>query len=223
MLENSTVTIQKEIAKLRQLVQLEVQESWHDLGSDATPVDLIQSPIVTLNEKGYVVFPAGQEVKCLGQQIIIPQSLQGYPIEGLSLRLVLTWWAADAQIFINGELVQQGDLFDSSARVLITDQAQPGQEYLVTVRLVSPGHDIGALMRSHLIYEQVNTPQQLDPGFVADEITVLSKYLSQFKPADLDILATALDEFNWQNIAQDSFLWRQILNNVVLICLVMLI
>jgi alpha-mannosidase len=205
MLEDSAVTIQKAIAKLRQLVQLEVQDSWHDLGSDATPVDLLQSPTAILNEKGYVVFPAGQQVKRLGQQIIIPQSLQNYPIEGLSLRLVLTWWAADAQIFINGELVQQGDLFDSSARVLITDQAKPGAEYLVTVRLVSPSHDIGALMRSHLIYEQVNTPQQLDPGFVADEITVLSKYLSQFNPADLDILAIALDEFNWQNLAEASF------------------
>ncbi|MGL5833865.1 MAG: alpha-mannosidase [Waterburya sp.] len=206
MLENPAATIQEAIAKLRQLVQLEVQASWHDLGNDATPIDLLQSPTVVLNEKGYVVFTSGKEVKWLGQQIIIPKTLQGYPIERLSLRLVLTWWAADAQIFINGELVQQGDLFDSSARVLITDQAQPGQEYLVTIRLVSPSHDIGALMRSHLIYEQINTPQNIDPGLVADEITVLSKYLSQFKPADLDILATALDEFNWQNLAQaDKF------------------
>jgi len=201
MLEDSTATIQKAIAKLRQLVQLEVQDSWHDLGNNETPVDLIQSPTVILNEKGYVVFSAGQEVKWLGQQIIIPQSRQGYPLEGLNLRLVLTWWAADAQIFVNGELVQQGDLFDSSARVLITDQAQPGQEYLVTVRLVSPSHDIGALMRSHLIYES-DPDQNIDPGLIADEITVLNKYLSQFKPADLDRLATALVEFDWHNLEQ---------------------
>ncbi|MBW4532921.1 MAG: alpha-mannosidase [Pleurocapsa minor HA4230-MV1] len=206
MLEDSAVTIQKAIAKLRQLVRLEVQASWRDLGNDATLIDSFQSPTVILNEKGYVVFSSGKEVKWLGQQIVIPQTLQGYPIEGMSLRLVLTWWAADAQIFINGELVQQGDLFDSSARVLITDYAQPGQEYVVTIRLVSPSHDIGALMRSHLIYEQVNTPQKIDPGLVADEITVLSKYLSQFKPADLDILATELDGFNWHNLEQaDKF------------------
>ncbi|MEN9519010.1 MAG: hypothetical protein RLZZ381_1598, partial [Cyanobacteriota bacterium] len=204
MLEDSAVIIQKAIAKLRQLVQLEVQDSWHDLGNDAATVDLIQSPTVILNEKGYVVFPAGQEVKWLAQQIIIPQSIQGYPIEGLSLRLVLTWWATDAQIFINGEVVQQGDLFDSSARVLITDQAQPGKEYLVTIRLVSPNHDIGALMRSHLLYES-DPDQNIDPGLVADEITVLSKYLSQFKPTDLDVLATALDELDWQNLSQASF------------------
>lgn len=215
MLENPAATIQKAIAKLRQLVQLEVQHGWQDLGNvdknfnsnfNLADVNLIKYSIAPLNEKGYLVFPSGREVKWLAQQIIIPQTLQGYPIEGLSLRLVLTWWAADAQIFINGELVQQGDLFDSSARVLITDHAQPGQEYLITIRLISPHHDIGALMRSHLIYEQVNTPQNIDPGFVADEITVLSKYLSQFKPTDLDILATALDGFNWDNLEQaDKF------------------
>jgi alpha-mannosidase len=223
MLENSAVTIQEAIAKhrrsliakLRQLVQLDIQHSWQYLGNvdknfnnnfNLADVNLIKYPIAPLNDKGYLVFPSGQEVKWLAQQIIIPQTLQGYPIEGLSLRLVLTWWATDAQIFINGELVQQGDLFDSSARVLITDHARSGQKYLVAIRLVSPNHDIGALMRSHLIYEQVNTPQKIDPGLVADEITVLSKYLSQFKPADLDILATALDEFSWHNLEQaDKF------------------
>lgn len=208
MLKNSAATVQKAIANLRQLVQLEVQHSWRDLGNNLPQIDLldlIKYPLATLNHQGYLVFPAGQ-VKWLGQQITIPQTLQGYPIEGLSLRLVLTWWAADAQIFINGELMQQGDLFDSSARVLITDQAQPGQEYLVTIRLVSPSHDIGALMRSHLIYEQLDTAQNIDPGLVADEITVLSKYLSQFKPADLDLLAAALNGFNWDNLAQaDKF------------------
>ncbi|MEO0012420.1 MAG: hypothetical protein RLZZ535_809, partial [Cyanobacteriota bacterium] len=215
MLENPAATIQKAIAELRQLVQLKVQHSWRDLGNvdknfnsnfNLADVNLIKYSIAPLNDKGYLVFPSGKEVQWLAQQIIIPQTLQGYPIEGMSLRLVLTWWAADAQIFINGELVQQGDLFDSSARVLITDYAQPGQEYVLTIRLVSPSHDIGALMRSHLIYEQVNIPQNIDPGFVADEITVLSKYLSQFNPADLDILATALDGFNWDNLEQaDKF------------------
>jgi alpha-mannosidase len=211
MLKDPAATIQKAIAKLRQLVQLEVQHNWQDLGNvdknfnsnfNLADVNLIEYSIAPLNDKGYLVFPPGKEVKWLAQQMIIPQTLQGYPIEGLSLRLVLTWWAADAQIFINGDLVQQGDLFDSSARVLITDYAQPGQEYLITIRLVSPSHDIGALMRSHLIYEKLDTTQQIDPGLVADEITVLSKYLSQFKPADLDVLAAELNQFNWHNLQQ---------------------
>ena len=185
-MSNNFAIIESEIAFLRQLVKLEVQHNWQDLELEG---------LAPLNEKGYFVFPKGQQIKCLSQKIIIPTTLQGYPLHGLSLRLVLTWWAADAQIFINDELVQQGDLFDSSARVLITDDAQPGNEYLIKIRLVSPGHDIGALMRSHLIYEKSDC-QQIDPGFIADEITVLYKYLTQFKPEQLDVLAAALQQFD---------------------------
>ena len=208
MANNLILTIEQTIAKLRQLVQLGIQHSWYDitllnivnLSSNLAKVKL-QECLATVNEKGYIVFPKGNQIKWLAQQIIIPSTLQGYPLAGLSLRLVLTWWAEDAQIFINGELVQQGDLFDSSARVLITDDAQPGQEYLVTIRLVSPNHDIGALMRSHLIYEQSDS-SQIDPGLVADELTVLFKYLSQFKPEHLKVLAAELDRFDWHNLKQ---------------------
>ena len=199
MSDHSLAIIDRAIAKLRQLVKLETQASWRDLGDNSTTFNFTQYPAVTLNEKGYIVFPKGKQVKWLAQQFEIPQTLQGYPLEGLSLRLVLTWWADDAQIFINGKLIQQGDLFDSSARVLITENARPGEKYLVTIRLVSPGHDIGALMRSHLIYESTSA---IDPGMVADELTVLCKYLSQFKPVDLQVLAKALDEFSWDNIQQ---------------------
>ena len=202
MSDHSLAIIERAIALLRQLVKLETQPSWRDLGENLATADLTQYPTATLNEQGYIIFPKGKQVKWLAQQFVIPQTLQGYLLEGLSLRLVLTWWADDAQIFINGKLVQQGDLFDSSARVLITENARPGDKYLVTIRLVSPGHDIGALMRSHLIYESTSA---IDPGMVADELTVLYKYLSQFKPADLQVLATALDKFSWDNIGTDQF------------------
>ena len=201
------MTIEQTISRLRQLVQLEVQHNWHDitflgivnghrdsasqccvnfvnLDSNLANVRLQECPVATANEQGYIVFPKGKQIRWLAQQIVILPTLQGYPLTGLSLRLVLTWWAEDAQIFVNGKLVQQGDLFDSSARVLITKDAQPGQEYLITIRLVSPHHDIGALMRSHLIYEKSDS-SQLDPGLVADEVTVLQKYLAQFQPEHL--------------------------------------
>ncbi|MEO1672983.1 MAG: alpha-mannosidase, partial [Cyanobacteria bacterium J06631_2] len=200
MVSHNSAVIENAIANLRQLVKLETQASWRDLGESST-ADFDSCPFATLNENSYIVFPSGKQIRYLVQRIVIPPTLQGYPLAGLSLRLVLTWWAADAQIFINGELVQQGDLFDSSARVLITNNAQPGQEYLVLIRLVSPGHDIGALMRSHLIYEQDDS--KIDPGMVADELTVLCRYLSQFNPANLTILAAELEKFNWDNV-QDA-------------------
>lgn len=134
----------------------------------------------------------------VGSKIIVPATLQRYPLSGLSLRLVLTWWAEVAQIFVNGELVQQGDLFDSSARILLTDNAKLNNQYKIAIRLLTPHHDIGALMRSHLIYERDNS---IDPGLVADELAVLLKYTVEFEPDNLHLLATEIDKFNWNNIA----------------------
>jgi len=200
--------IEQFIENLRQLVQLNVIETWRDvtwlnkvnLDCDLAPIDLKKSLIESVNQKGYIVFAQGRKVKWLAQRIKIANSLKDYPLSGLSLRLVLTWWASDAQIFVNGELMQQGDLFDSSARVLLTDNVQPGQEYIVAIRLVSPNHDIGALMRSHLIYEKSDTSKNIDPGLIANEVTVMSKYLTQFEPEQLVNLANALNGFCWDNI-----------------------
>ena len=214
MSHNLVNSIEQFITKLRQQIQLEIQDNWRDVTSldiehnNLTKIKLNKCSTAVVNEQGYLVFPQGRQIKWLAQNITIPQTLQGYALSGLSLRLVLTWWAEDAQIFINGELVQQGDLFDSSARVLITEDAQPGQEYLVTIQLVSPNHDIGALMRSHLRYEKLSVPHDIDPGLIADEFTVLLKYLSQFEPEYLEVLATELNKFDWRNIENaDGFVY----------------
>ena len=199
-------TIEQTIAKLRQLVQLKVQHSWRDitllnivsLSSSLAKVNLSSCQTAPVNEKGYIAFAKGQTI-WLAQKITVPQTLEGYPIAGLSLRMILTWWADSARVFINGKLVQEGDLFDSSARVLITENAIPGREYLITLCLVSPHHDIGALMRSHLLYEKLDSCD-LDPGLVADELSVLSKYVSKFAPEHLKVLTAELDKFDWHNI-----------------------
>ena len=196
--------IENAIAKLQSQTQLDIQDNWHDYSEfdsnqDLTVTDFRNQPTAELNEKRYIVFPQGRQVRWLVQKITIPHSLVNYPLSGLTLRLVLTWWAEDAKIFINGKLVQEGDLFDSSARVLITDNAIVGQEFLVAIRLVSPNHDIGALMRSRLVYEKNNSQSelQLDPGFVADELSILLKYLTKFQPKKLETLETEIKQINW--------------------------
>ena len=202
--------IEQAIAKLRQLVKLEVQHNWRDitllnilnLSSNLAKVDLDSCQTAIVSDKGYIVFAKGKQIIWLAQTVTIPQTLEGYPVSGLSLRLVLTWWAHSARVFINGKLVQEGDLFDSSARVLITENAVPGREYLIAICLVSPYHDIGALMRSHLLYE---SNCQLDPGLVADELTVLHKYLAKFAPERLKGLAAELNKFDWHNISDANF------------------
>ena len=193
MSDSNLNIIENAIAKLQSQTQLDVQDNWHyytkfNSNQDLTAIDLSNQPIAELNDKRYIIFTKGRQVRWLVQKIIIPHSLQDYPLSGLTLRLVLTWWAEDAQIFINGKLVQEGDLFDSSARVLITNNAIAREEFLVVIRLVSPNHDIGALMRSRLVYEKDNS--QTYPGFVADEISILTKYLTKFEPEKLPNLVS---------------------------------
>ncbi|MEG4911783.1 alpha-mannosidase, partial [Microcoleus sp. B7-D4] len=168
------------VEKLRRLSQVEVQSGWRYCDSDSavSSVNICNSPVAELNGKGHIAWPSGKQVLYLGQQFVIPDNLQGYPVVGLRLLLGLTWWAEDAQIFVNGELAGQGDLFDFADRVLLSASANPGEEFLVILRLVSPGHDNGALVRSICLYEAADS-SCFDPGFVAAELEILQNSLSR--------------------------------------------
>ncbi|MEG5065554.1 alpha-mannosidase [Microcoleus sp. B3-A4] len=167
------------VEKLRRLSQVEVQSGWRYCDSDSavSSVNICNSPVAELNSKGHIAWPSGKQVLYLGQQFVIPDNLHGYPVVGLRLLLGLTWWAEDAQIFVNGELVGQGDLFDCADRVLLSSSAHPGDEFLVILRLVSPGHDNGALVRSICLYEAADS-FCFDPGFVAAELEILQNSLT---------------------------------------------
>ncbi|MBE8970099.1 alpha-mannosidase, partial [Nostocales cyanobacterium LEGE 12452] len=145
----------------------------------------------------------GKKVLWLVQRLVVPQDLHGYPLAGLSLRLALVWWADSAEIYVNGELVLEGDLFDCSPRVLLSQGVTPGQEFTVALRLVSPGHCDGALVRSLLVYESTvdNNP---DPGFVADELAVVQLYLEKFAPEKLDVLAAMVGEITNRQDPKDA-------------------
>ncbi len=142
---------------------------------DALAADLNTWIVGAVNEKKYLTWPAGQ-VQWLGQIITVPEQLQGYPTQLQTLRLSLVWWSIDVQIYVNGQLVQAGDLFDARVRVLLDTAVQPGDEWDVRIRLVSPGHDPGALMQSIAIYES-SDPSQPEPGFIADELAMVNAYL----------------------------------------------
>ncbi|PSF38742.1 alpha-mannosidase [Aphanothece hegewaldii CCALA 016] len=193
--------------KLRQLVQVDVQENWYYLDQDLSIKDikLEKAKPVQLNDKRYIIWSSGRQVQWLIQKIKFSSSLKEYPLIHLTARLVLTWWAEDAKIYINGKLVQEGDLFDSTTRRLLTTDVIPQREIIIALRLVSPGHDIGALMRSVLIFEK---PDFIDPAFVADELTVLYNYLQAFEPEKLDILANTLNQISW-NIVSDQEKFNQ--------------
>jgi alpha-mannosidase len=214
--DNPFKTITQILHKLRQLSQKEIQDSWRysDLDLAINPdlgINLAEWQETEINEKGYLIWEAGQKVRWFAQEIVIPRQLNGYKVTGLTLRVALTWWAETAQIFINGILTQEGDLFDSSARVVITENAKPGDKFIIALRLVSPGHDIGGLMKSCLIYEvpKSQKKERDEPGFIADELTVLANYLNvfepnQLKPINQELIKLDNNFFNQSQLIQTS-------------------
>ena len=200
--ENNRQEISEVIDRLRQLTQLDVQNGWRSYPSDRSQIELDwqSQPICELNDKAHIAWSKGGEVFWFYQQFVLPESLKGYPLKNLTLRLALTWWAEVAEVYVNGQQVQEGDLFDHSARIILSPSVSLGEIITVTIRLVSPGHDDGALVRSRLIYE--SDYDAIDPGFVADELAVLQSYLEVFKPEKLGELAEAIQAIQWKLINQ---------------------
>ncbi|WP_413175374.1 alpha-mannosidase [Anabaena azotica] len=203
-----TESISQAIAKLRSCCQINVLSSWLYQQADWGITEVINSHLsdwkpVNLNEKAHIAWTGGKQVLWLQQRLVVPQSLQGYVLAGLSLRLALVWWADAAEVYVNGKLVLTGDLFDSSPRVLLSQGVAPGDEFVVAVRLVSPGHCDGALMRSLVIYESTdyNLP---DAGFVADELAVVQIFLARFAPDKLAGLVAGIEELMNREDAKDA-------------------
>ncbi|MDZ7961991.1 MAG: alpha-mannosidase [Aulosira sp. DedQUE10] len=212
-MDSSLIT--QAIERLNQMARLNVHTSWRYCNSDAPDASIslttnfLNWPIAQLNAKGHITIPTGGQVLWLAQQFVIPQDLHGYPLTDLALRLALTWWAKDVKIFVNGSLVQSGDLFDASTRVLLIPSVKTGEELIVALRLVSPDNDTGALMRSHLVYESTND-DRLDPGFVADELTILQRYLETQAPEKLDAMTVAVALINWAALPDGQFFERSL-------------
>jgi len=193
------------IHKLRQLTQLDIQPDWQ-VQADDYPIEIGTNPHTwpawspgQLNDREHIDWPQGCQVLWLGQVIQIPATQHSYPLIGCRLRLALTWWAEEAEVFVNGELVQAGDLYDCTARIVLSSDSQLGDEIAVALRLVSPGHDPGALVRSQLIYEPALP--LINPGRVADELTVLQGYLAKFLPEKLESLTAAVTTLDWSQVS----------------------
>lgn len=139
-------------------------------------------------------------MRWFAQTIVVPATLQDYALQGLSLRLALLWWAEVAQVFVNGQLVQEGDLFDCAPRLLLSPTVKPGDTFAIALRFLSPGHDDGALMKSVCHYETAALDAGPEPAFVADELAVLQTYLQTFAPEKLDALLSSVMQIDWSRV-----------------------
>ncbi|MBW4666781.1 MAG: alpha-mannosidase [Cyanomargarita calcarea GSE-NOS-MK-12-04C] len=197
----NTKLISEAIAKLRSCSQVNVQSNWFCQSADLNITDVPTSDksfwnVAHLNEKDNIAWAGGKKVLWLTQKVVVPQDLHGYGLQGLCLRLALVWWADLAHIYVNGDLVAEGDLFDCSPRVLLSREVTPGDEFTLVLRLVSPGHDNGALVKSVLVYES-NDVKCPEPGFVADELAVILLYLERFAPDELEVLGEVLNRHRY--------------------------
>lgn len=197
--------LQAELDRLRQLNTLDIQSfwQWHSQAVAVTDVSARKTqqwPIAPLNDRQHIAWEKGHQIRWLYHSITVPDHFHGYPLSGLILRLALTWWADDAQIYINGTLVQSGDLFECFTRLCLSSCVKPGETFEVAIRLVSPGHDDGALVRSQLIYELPAQQPTPEPSFIADELTVLAT----LEPDSQNQIQAALSQLSWDSLAETN-------------------
>ncbi|MEM9817680.1 MAG: alpha-mannosidase, partial [Cyanobacteria bacterium P01_D01_bin.6] len=207
-----SASLQNNLDRLRQLNAQNIQTEWRshlESSKSLTPPDLfIQAlfntdlpnhwKIAPLNERQHIPWKKGLKVLWLYQKVEVPTDKVGYPLTGLILRLSLTWWAQDAQIYVDGTLVQSGDLFECFTRICLCQSVQPGQTFQLAIRLVSPDHDHGALVRSHLTYELPTHSPTPEPSFIADELTVLA-ILEPDSQAEIE---SAIAHLPWQTLTR---------------------
>ncbi|MGD1901323.1 MAG: alpha-mannosidase [Geitlerinemataceae cyanobacterium] len=166
------------IDRLRQLSHHDLIADWRIIFDDREMPpsrDRWQTaPRVELDERRYALWERGRKVAWFVTEIEIPDALHGYATGGQTLRLALRWWAEDARIFAGDREIMAGDLYDCFGRVVLAERAEPGTKIALAIRLVSPGHDDGALVTSVLHYESDYAPGLLDSAFVADEVAVVA-------------------------------------------------
>jgi alpha-mannosidase len=130
--------------------------------------------------------------------IEIPKTVNGYDVRGYRVKLDLYFTSPGRVLlseFSNGSMVFHGD-DDQQQLVTLTEDAQPGQKFLVAVRADAPAEDT-ELNRSRLIFEP--PASRLDPAFVRTEILSVRPIIAAFpehraeRDAQLDAAVHAID------------------------------
>ncbi|BCX12595.1 MAG: alpha-mannosidase [Thermosynechococcus sp.] len=186
---------------LHSLAVIEIHSQWLPLTSPSLQ-DAGTTPYA-VNVKGHLAWPKGRHSLWLGQRIRVPAMVQGYSVAGLTLRLDLTWWADQATVYVNGQAMHQGDLFDHSVSLCLGEAVTPGQTWDVVLHLISPGHDDGALVRSCLRFE---SPLGIDPDFVATELHILEIFGETLNLEPLEPLLKEILESQGQRPILDPLL-----------------
>ncbi|MEB3157369.1 MAG: glycoside hydrolase family 38 C-terminal domain-containing protein [Cyanobacteriota bacterium] len=137
---------------------LDLQPHWRRSLSDGSTCAALHHPWAGRHrpdwaERGLIVWPRGGQWCLLQLSLSCPESWLQLGPQVVCGRLALRWWAEAAELWVQGQLVHQGDLFDSSCRWFLPDAWWQGGAWSVELRLRSPKHDDGALVLSQLVLE----------------------------------------------------------------------
>ncbi|NDF62544.1 MAG: alpha-mannosidase, partial [Synechococcaceae bacterium WBB_3_034] len=108
------------------------------------------------HQRGLVIWPRGGRWLHLQLQLECPSAWVAQHRGDRRVRLVLRWWADAVELWVDGALVHQGDLFDTACRWALPEAWWRGRPLLVQLRLRSPLHDDGALITSQLEQEPLD-------------------------------------------------------------------
>ncbi|MEE3716181.1 glycoside hydrolase family 38 C-terminal domain-containing protein [Tumidithrix elongata RA019] len=163
------------ICKLRQLTSLNLLSGWYrqadlDASTEWQPVAIAQSS----RGQDMLSFVQNETGIHLRQTWTVPHR-EPLSLQGATARLSSIWWADFAAVWVNGRKVLEGDLFDQKSRLLLGENLEVGQEFLLEIELNSPKHDRGALQKSEVLIEYPHKP--CDPSKLADELAVIQAYL----------------------------------------------
>jgi alpha-mannosidase len=156
----------------------------------------------SLNDNDWPTMKIHEEWKTgarvLRGSIEIPEKINGYAVRGSRVKLELLLTSNDSitiTVFSNGSLVERGDE-DAQQAILLTENAQPGQKFLIAVR-VNAGQGGSQIYRSQLNLEApANRP---DPSILREEILSARPIVSAFpdgkaeREAQIDSCVKAID------------------------------
>ena len=161
-------------------MRLDLQPCWQCLQPDGSHGPALNHPWAEghrpdWHARGLIVWPRGGQWHRLQLRLTCPEAWRHLhqPRQGVLARLVLRWWAEAAEVWVDGELVEAGDLFDTACRWRLPAHWWSGAALALEVRMRSPKHDDGALIQSRL---------ELEPLDPADSLGVL-------EPQKLELLA----------------------------------
>ena len=135
------------------------------------------------HQRGLLSWPRGGRWMRLQLRLDCPPAWRQQSCGERAARLALRWWADAAELWVDGALVHQGDLFDSGCRWRLPDSWWQGQPLELELRLRSPLHDDGALITSALEQEP------LDPADPAGVLAATALDLLQSRAVALPMLS----------------------------------